>query len=205
MKKITKDPYGDKIESDGLDIFDLRYKGIENLYINAYYYDLSQLAKWYGLKADYDFGKFGLLGQFSISDEDDSNVEDGALYKVEGRTKFFDTKFTAGYLSSDEDGGVGSMDTMDDDTSIPFEEGRHVFDPDAETTYVSFSKKFDKVGFKTIYAETKYGDKQENELNIKVFYPFSKNLKLFAKYIDMAADDSKDDVSYIKTSLVYSF
>lgn len=203
--KITKDPYGAKIESDGLNIFDLRYEGIKDLFINAYYYDLSDIANWYGAKVDYNFKNFGVLGQFSKSSEDLSNVEDGAIYKAEARAKFFDTKFSTGFISSDEDGGVGSMDTMDDDTGIPVDEGRHVFDPDAETTYVGIAKKFGKIGLKTIYAETKYGDKEEQELNIKVFYPFSKNLKLFAKYIDMSADDSKDDVSFVKTSLEYTF
>ncbi len=205
FKQITKDPYGAKIESDGVNILDLKYNGIENLGVNAYYYDLEDIADWYGAKVDYKFDNFGLFGQVSQSSEDIRGTEDGSVYQIEARANFFDTDFKIGYIATDKTGGAGSMNTLESDVGLPMEEGRQIYSPDASTPYVIAIKKIDKFVFKAMYAQTKYGNEKENEFDFYVNYAFTNNFKLFSRIVNIKAENSKDDLTYGKAAFVYSF
>ncbi len=128
---------------------------MKNLVVNPYYYKADNLAKWYGLKLDYDVDLFGITAHGAKSNEDVAGTKDGQIFHLEGRTSFSALALNLGYISADKDGGAGSMDLVGDNIN-PFEDGNQVYKTDADTIYLGLGYEIAGVELGALYGETKY-------------------------------------------------
>lgn len=194
----------EKVNDDkGAYVLDVKYEGIEGLVLNPYYYKAEDVASWYGLKADYDTDAFGVTGHIAASSEDASS-NDGQIMHLEARTSVSALGLNAGYITTDKDAGIGSMDTAGDNIS-PLEDGNQVYVADADTTYVGLSYEVSGLELGSIYGQTKYAQDKEKELNITADYSITDNLSTGLLFVDVNAQNSDDDYNKITATLAYSF
>ncbi len=189
-------------------VLDVKYKGVEGLVVNPYFYDAKDLAKWYGLKVDYDTDMFGLTVHGAKSDLDNQS-EDGQVIHLEARANIVGLGLTAGYVTTDNDQGVGAMDTLGDNIN-PFDrlrggDGNYVYDTDADTSYLNLE--YEIAGFElgAIYGQTKYAGNKEKELDLTVDYGITQSLSVGLLYVDVDAQNSDDDYNKVTLTLEYSF
>ena len=195
----------DKVNDDnGAYVLDAKYEGIENLVLNPYYYNAPDLAKWYGLKVDYDTEVFGITAHGAKSSEDVVGVDNGQILHFEARTQISALALNLGYITTDKDNGAGSMTSLGDNIS-PFEDGNQVYEADADTTYLGLSYELAGVELSALYGQTKYADDKEKEFNLAADYGITENLALGALFVDVNAQDSDDDYNKVSLTLEYTF
>ena len=194
----------DKVNDDnGAYVLDAKYEGIEGLVINPYFYNIPDLAKWYGLKVDYNSDMFGLTAHGAKSDVEGSS-EDGQVLHFEARTELSGLSLNAGYITTDNDSGVGAMDTLGDNIN-PFEDGNQVYEADADTAYIGLGYGFNGVELGAIYGKTDYASDKEKEFNLTVDYSITDSVALGAVFVDVNAENSDDDYNRVALTLEYSF
>ena len=192
-------------DDKGAYVLDVKYEGIKGLVLNPYYYDANNTASWYGLKADYDVDTFGVTGHIAASNEDVAGADDGQIMHLEARTSIAGLGLNAGYITTDKDAGIGSMEAAAGDNINPFEEGNQVYEADADTTYLGLSYEVAGLELGSIYGQTKYAQDKEKELNITADYSITDNLSTGLLFVDVNAQDSGDDYNKIAATLAYSF
>lgn len=190
-------------EDDGAYVLDAKYEGIKGLVINPYYYNADNIASWYGLKADYDTDIFGLTAHGAKSDVDNSS-DDGEILHFEARTEISGLSLNAGYITTDNDAGVGAMDTLGDNIN-PFEDGNQVYEADADTAYIGLGYEVSGVELGALYGQTDYASDKEKELNLTADYGITENLSIGALYVDVNAQDNDDDYNRFALTLEYAF
>lgn len=194
----------DKVNDDkGAYVLDLKYEGIKGLTINPYYYKVEDVTSWYGLKTDYDADAFGVTGHIAQSSEDISS-DDGQIMHIEARTSVSSLGLNAGYITTDKDAGIGSMDAIGDNIS-PLEEGNQVYVADADTMYIGLSYELAGLELGSIYGQTKYAQDKEKELNITADYSITDNLSTGLLFVNVDAQDNADDYNKVTATLAYSF
>ena len=185
-------------------VIDAKYEGVKGLVVNPYYYKADNLAKWYGLKLDYDTEMFGITTHGAKSNEDVTGTKDGQILHFEGRTSFAGLGLNLGYISTDNDGGAGSMAELGDHIN-PLEDGNQVYETDADTAYLGLAYEVSGVELGALYGQTKYSGDKENELNLMADYGITDNLAIGALFVDVDAQDSNDDYNKITLTVEYSF
>lgn len=191
-------------EVDYAFVLDVKYEGVEGLVVNPYYYDADNTASWYGLKLDYDTDVFGVTLHGAVSDENVSGTEDGQIVHLDVRGNISGLSLSAGYITTDTDGGAGSMTALGDNIS-PFEDGNYVYDPDADTYYFGLGYEVSGVELSALYGQTKYDTNKEKELNLSANYGITDNLAVGALFVDVNAEDGDDDYNRVALTLEYSF
>lgn len=196
----------DKVNNDdGAYVLDVKYEGLKGLVINPYYYHANDTASWYGLKADYDVDSFGVTGHIAASNEDQTGAKDGQIMHFEARTGIADLGLNIGYIKTDKDAGIGSMEAGAGENINPLEDGNQVYEADADTTYLALSYELAGIELASIYGQTKYAQNKEKELNITADYNITDNLSTGLLFVDVNAQDSGDDYNKITATLAYSF
>jgi len=190
--------------SDGAQLLDVAYTGIDGAFINGYVYNANDVATWYGLKGEWDSDMFGITLHGAQSSEDESDTDDGSIYNIEGRLNIAGVSLNGGYIVTDEDGGIGSMDTIGENVN-PFEDGNQVYETDARTYYVGASYEFGDFALGALAGQTKYGSDKESEINFSAEYSFNDNLSLGAIVADIDAEDSNDDYTKFALNATYTF
>ncbi len=196
-------------EIDYAAVIDAKYEGIKGLTVNPYYYDADNLADWYGLKLDYDTDLFGITLHGAKSSEDVNNVDDGDITHLEGRLNIAGFGFNLGYVTTDKNGGAGSMSTLGDNIN-PFDtlrggDGERVYDADTDTTYLNVNYKIADVELGAMYGEMKYGSDKDKEFDFTVDYSITDNLSVGALYVNLDAENSDDDYDKVTLTIEYSF
>ena len=194
---------------DGVYFADVKNSSIDATKLNAYYYNIDDVSKFFGFKAIYSNDMFGIMAHAASSNEDSlGKAQDGSLAQVELSTKFKMFSMAAGYIKTDKDGGIGSMATYGDNF-FPVDEGAKMIEEvDTKTLYASIMAEVaDGIEVGAIYADTEYGTANENEseLNLIVAAKVAKNLTFETLYISVDAENSTNDWDKIGASLVYSF
>ena len=194
----------DRFNGDnGAYVVDAKYEGIEGLVINPYYYNANDVASWYGLKADYDTDSFGVTGHIASSSEDTSS-NDGQIIHLEARTSVSGFDFSAGYITTDEDAGIGSMSVVGDNIDPTEEIGDQVYATDSDTFYVSAGTEVSGVELGAMYAQADYGNNEAKEINVTADYGITENLAIGALFVDVN-DDGANDFNKFSLTLEYSF
>ncbi|MBE0495835.1 MAG: Opr family porin [Campylobacterales bacterium] len=188
--------------SDGAQVLDVAYEGVENTMLNAYYYNANDLASWYGAKAAWDTETFGLTAHGAFSNED--TQKDGSILHAEVRGTFINLGLSAGYITTDKDVGAGTMSALGDNIN-PLEEGDKVYGADAKTTYVGVTYEIGALSLGALYGHTKYGSDKEKEFNFTAEYAFSDAFSLGALIVDVNAQDSDEDYTKFSLNAVYAF
>ncbi len=189
-------------------VFDVKYEGIKDLVINPYYYKADNLAKWYGLKADYDTDIFGVTAHGAQSSEDIG--EDGDIAHLEGRFNIAGFGFNLGYITTDKNVGAGSMSTLGENIN-PFDalrggDGEKVYDADTDTTYLNVTYEL-PVGVElgALYGQMDSDGNKDKELDLTVDYSITDNLSVGALYVNLNAENSDEDYDKFTLTVEYSF
>lgn len=198
---------------NGINVFDVKYEGIEGLALNAYYYNAQDVVDWYGAKVDYDKDMFGGTLHYTTSNEDVANAEDGSILAAEVRGNFSSVALTLGYITTDKDGGIGGMNQNNYDGSMatagdninPFEDGNQVYQADADTYYFSVGYEIKSLTLSALYGSTDYGSDSEDELNIAAEYGITDELSVGAVFVNVNAENSDDDYNRFSFTASYAF
>ena len=196
----------EELSQDGIYFLDAKNESLEGVELNPYYYNIRDVAKFYGMKATYSNDMFGVLGHYVTSSEDVAGAEDGSIAQVELSTTISNISIAAGYIKTDKDGGIGSMGEYGDNIN-PIDEGAQIYEADAKTVYASVSTNVMDIDLSVIYSDTEYGtdESDESELNLIVGTELAENLGLEILYISVDAEDSDDDWDKIAATVTYSF
>ncbi len=194
--------------SNGIDVIDIKYDGLlVGMQLNGYYYYGQGLASWYGGKITFDNDIFGFTTQYAKSHEKVSATPDGSILALEVRANIKKTGLSAGYISTDKQGGVGSM-THAGDNINPLEDGNHVYDTNANTVYGSISYEIYNIDLSAMYGSTNYGNSNESELDIGLELDgknYFKNFEFEAMYVNTNSNDITTDSDAIKVKITYTF
>ncbi|MBL0687321.1 MAG: Opr family porin [Sulfurospirillum sp.] len=188
----------------GASVIDIKYEGVDGLVLNAYGYNAKDIADWYGAKVDYDNDMSGITAQYAVTSEDGNSADDGSIVNAEIRGKHSGISLNLGYITTDKDGGIGSMDTAGDSIN-PLEDGNQVYEKDADTVYTAIGYELDRLVLSGMYGQTKYGSNEEDELNILAEYGFNDEFTISALYVEVTAEDGDDDYNAIKFLANYTF
>lgn len=187
---------------DGAYVLDVKYEGIKGLVLNPYYYNANDVASWYGLKTDYDTDTFGVTAHIAKTSEDTTS-NDGEIIHLEARANISNIGLNIGYITTDKDAGIGSMDAVGDNIN-PLEDGNQVYVADADTTYLGLNVELAGIELASIYGQTKYAQDKEKELNITADYGITDSLSTGLLFVDVNGENS-DDYNKITATLEYSF
>jgi hypothetical protein len=191
--------------TDGTDVIDMAYNGpIKGMQLDGYYYHQKDQQDWYGAKVNFDNDIYGFTAQYAKTDSDVQANPNGSILALEARGNIKGVSLAAGYITTDKDGGIDHMDNVGDNIN-PLEDGNHVYDPDADTTYGSVSYEISDVGFSAMYGSTNYGNNTEKELDLDVEYDGIKNLEIEAVYVNINSDDTTTNGNGVKAEVTYSF
>lgn len=187
---------------DGAYVLDVKYEGIKGLVLNPYYYNANDVASWYGLKTDYDTDTFGVTAHIAKTSEDTTS-NDGEIIHLEARANISNIGLNIGYITTDKDAGIGSMDAVGDNIN-PLEDGNQVYVADADTSYLGLNVELVGIELASIYGQTKYAQDKEKELNITADYGITDSLSTGLLFVDVNGENS-DDYNKITATLEYSF
>ena len=190
--------------NEGLYVVDAKITGVEGLELNPYYYSSKDLADYYGLKASFSTDMIGITAQYAASSED--TQEDGSIGHIELSGSFEGLSVAAGYIKTDKDVGVGSIDDFGDNIS-PFDNGANTYAADAKTVYGSIGYSIAGLDLGVLYGTTDFGtNSEETELNVSAGYSFTESLTLGLLYVDYDLDGSTaSDFDSYSATLAYSF
>lgn len=194
-----------EITPDGAYVLDVKYAGIAGVELNPYFYSAVDVADFYGLKATFSSDTFGVVAQYAASNEDVAGTEDGSIANFEISTGIAGVSLAAGYITTDSEGGVGSIAAYGDNVT-PFDNGEDNYAVDADTVYGSVGYTIGKADVGLLYGETEFGSSESSELNIYSSYALTDSLSLgllFVNY-DLEGSDSSDYQDYSAT-ISYSF
>lgn len=193
-------------KKNGVNVVDVKYEGIKGLVVNPYYYSIQDLADWYGAKVEYDTDNYGATLHYAASSEDVTAADDGSIMAAELRASISDFSANLGYITTDKDAGIGSMETVGENVN-PLEDGNQVYSADADTVYLGVEYEKDALVLGAIYGSTKYSanSDREGELNIGVEYGVTDELTLGALFINVDAENSDDDYNRVTLTAAYEF
>ncbi|WP_122893388.1 Opr family porin [Arcobacter peruensis] len=204
---FTGDLNGDGIKDDGAYVADIKYTGLEAIEFNPYYYSVPDIADWYGLKATYSSDMFGALAHYAASSEDVSTTNDGSLLALELSTSLSGVSVAAGYIATDDKGGIGSMALVGDNFE-PLDNGDALYtQADAKMVYGSLGYTIAGVDLGVLYGETDFtANGEEKELNLSAGYSFTDSLSLGLLFVDYDLEgSSSSDYKDYSATLAYSF
>ncbi|MCD8477335.1 MAG: Opr family porin, partial [Sulfurospirillum sp.] len=198
---------------DGVYMLDAKYTPVEILELNPYLYYGNDLLDAYGMKATLslepsDAVKTTTMAHYVTVNSDVADVEDGSFAQFEQGVELFGVALAAGYMRTHDD-GMGGLNELGDQS--PFEEGNHVFDPEAKTPYVSASYEIEGVTLSALYGQTKYYDGdadkkfKEKELDVSVSYEIIKNLEASLMYVNVDNDQKDESYNAYKAHISYNF
>ena len=199
------------IGDDGASVIDVKYEGLENTVINPYFMHADDLFSAYGLKATTSIAGIDLTAHYAETNEDTknddgSNKDDGSIAHLEIGTTVADISLAAGYITTDRDGAIGSLDTLGDNID-PFEDGGDVYGEDADTYYVTAGTEISSIELNAFYGSTTSGE--DNDKNSEIFMTIgsevAENLSLELLVSSVNAEDSDDDTEKVALTASYSF
>ncbi|MDR1615150.1 MAG: Opr family porin [Campylobacteraceae bacterium] len=195
----------DKIGDSGAFVIDAKYEGIKDIVLNPYVYYAEDIAAWTGVKATYDadFGEFQLGGTLQYARSDEDTGEDGSFLQAEARGTFGGVNAALGFMKTDKDGGVGSMNAIGENINF-FEDGEQIFNLDADTFYISLNSKWNRFVFGGIFGSTDYDGGKMREFDLTVSYDLNNNLNLYGAFVN-GNGEGDNDYNKILAQAVYSF
>ncbi len=208
--------------NDGVYMMDLKYTPIEVLEINPYFYYSQDVFSAYGAKVSVNYAlndewKSKTMAHYVDVQSDLSGTPNGSFAQGEQGFEVAGAVVAVGYMKVDKNGMVNSFVNADiyglgdfGDTS-PFEEGNHVFAPDAKTPYVRVEYEINGVKLAGIYGKTRYFDEDaikklsEKEWNVSVSYAWTKPFETTLLYVDVDNDDATQSYQGVKVMARYTF
>lgn len=197
------------IGDDGAWFLDAKIAPAEGLVLNPYYIHEGEVYDGLGLKADVEFSSgLGLTAHYAASDVEVAGESDGSILHLKLRGALGELTLAAGYIDTDQQGGVGHLDDLGENIN-PLEEGNQVYEPDAQTWYVGAEYGIGKASLGLMVGNTDYaGNAEEREIDLTLGYDLSdvaENLSVNLVYADIDANASSDDYEKLTLMLSYEF
>lgn len=190
---------------DGANVIDVKYEGIENTVINPYFMDAKDTFSAYGLKATTTVSNIDLTAHYAASNEDVAGTEDGSIAHFEIGTKISDIGFKAGYITTDKEGGVASLETLGENIAPTKATDDSVYAADSDSYYGRISGEIASVSLSALYTVSKHGNDKDSELLIKAGTEIAENLEIDFLYSGASYENSNDDKDRITLMATYSF
>lgn len=212
---------GDKTIDDHLLALEMPIDIIpDSLSATLYYYHQGNLYDLYGAHSEFSRSfnniTLGLDVDYYATHEDSKNgmrnihdeIDDTHIYHISPFVEYKDFSLAAGYIETDPRVGAREGGLIDDYFN-PFNEGDHVYEPDAETVYGSLEYDTDHVTVELIYGETTYLDDplrlKEREFNINGSLEFWESFKLETEFAIVNSESPEGDFILLETALTYEF
>lgn len=197
------------IGDDGAWYLDGKITPFDGLSLNPYYLHASDIFSGIGLKADLEHGSgLGLTAHYAASNVDVAGEQDGDILHLEVRGALGELALAAGYIATDEQGGIGHLDEMGENIN-PLEEGNQVYGADAQTWYLGAEYAVGKASFGLLYGDSDYaGNAGEQELDLTFSYDLgavTENLSFDLVYARIDANSSANDYDKATLMLSYAF
>ncbi|AXX93075.1 hypothetical protein CPU12_12990 [Malaciobacter molluscorum LMG 25693] len=198
-------------------VIDGKIEPIKGLVFNPYFYTADDIADYYGLKTTFDNDLFGLTAHYAQTNEDNPkglNDKDGDILNLEARLNVNDFNFMIGYIKTDSDGGIGSLDSLGDNIDQTEELTDAVYGIDAKTYYLKAAYTYKDLELSALYTHSKHDvstkDVKDKELTLAASYNITKQLSAELIYTDANIDKNSDlndgeDFNKFVANLTYSF
>ncbi|PPK57480.1 porin-like protein [Malaciobacter marinus] len=199
-------------------VIDAKVEPLKGLVFNPYFYTADDIADYYGLKADYDTDLFGLTAHYAASNEDNpkgaDKMEDGSIYNLEGRLNIDSFALKAGYIKTDSDGAIGSMDSLGDNIDPTEELGDAVYGTDAKSYYFGVGYTYKALELSALYTHADHDvnskSVDDKEIALAAAYAFTEQLGAELIYSDANIDKNSDlndgeDYNKFVANITYSF
>lgn len=188
-------------------VADVKFEGIQDVVLNPYYYNADGIASFYGLKADYNTDIIGLTAHYATTSEENPASKDGNILHLEASTSLAGVSLAAGYITTDKDGGTGSLTTLGENISPTKEIDDQVYGTDAQTFYAKVGYKVAGVSLKALYADTEYDTvkKDVDETTFWASYDITEELEVSLRHSIVDSSVLSDEKTETTAALVYSF
>ena len=198
------------LNNNGATFVDAKYEGIKNIVLNPYFINMQDTYNAYGLKATSSISGIDITAHYAATSEDISGTEDGSIAHLEIGTTVSNITLAAGYVTTDKEGGAGSMATGSytiGDNIDPFEDGGDIYGTDADTFYVSASTEISSVSLSAFYGTTESGTANDDnsEIVLTAGTTIAEDLALNVLFSSIDAQNSTDDKDKITLMATYSF
>lgn len=191
------------IGTEGASVIDVKYKGIKDTTINPYFMDAKDVFSAYGLKVSTKVAGLGLTVHHAATSEDTA-ANDGAITHLEVEKKISDTTVKAGFVTTDKDGGIGSISALGDNID-PFEDGGATYTADSDTFYVDLSTKVSGYKLGAFYGSSSYGSSTDSEIVLKGEKDVAKNLSASVLLSSASYETSTNDTDKVSMQIKYKF
>lgn len=151
------------IGTNGAQVLDVKYTGIDNLTINPYYMNADKIFDAYGLKVTADIEGFGLTAHYAATNEDVAGTADGDIVHFEVNKDIENISLVAGYIQTDKNGGIGSISTLGDNID-PMEDLGNTYTADSTSYYASISTELSGFNLGAAYGTNSYGTVDDSEI-----------------------------------------
>lgn len=207
---LSQDFY--EVTKKGAYVLDVKYAGLQGVEFNPYAYSAPDAVDFYGLKTTVTTDYFGAIAHYAESNVEKvfgtaNGYQDGSIAHFELNTTILEVSAAAGYITTDKNGGVGTMSAYGDNIS-PFDTGLNTYSADAKTVYGSLGYTIADIELGALYGETKFGTNyKEKELNLTAGYPITESLSTSILYGHVNADEANrdSDDKYVLASVEYTF
>jgi len=201
------------IGDDGASVIDVKYEGLENTVINPYFMHADDLFSAYGLKATTSIAGIDLTAHYAETNEDTknddgSNKDDGSIAHLEIGTTVADIALAAGYITTDKNGGAGSIASLGDNIDPTEDLGDFIYDEsDVDAVYASIGTEISSISLSALYTNVNYGtnDDEVSEIVLTAGTSITDELSLDLLVSAIDAQNSDDDTDKITLMATYSF
>ena len=191
--------------NDGANVIDVKYEGIANTVINPYFMDAKDTFSAYGLKATTTVANIDLTAHYAASNEDVAGQKDGSIAHFEIGTKISNIGFKAGYITTDKEGGVASLETLGENIAPTKAIDNSVYAADSDSFYGRISGEVASVSLSALYTVSDHGNEKDSELLIKAGTEIAENLEVDFLYSGASYENSDDDKDRFTLMATYSF
>ena len=193
------------IGEHGASVIDVKYEGIKGTTINPYFMNASDLFSAYGLKATTSIANIDFTAHYAATNEDALNTEDGSIAHLEVGTTLDNIGFVAGYITTDKDGGIGSLDTLGENIAPTKDIDSSVYAVDSDSFYAKVSADISSVSLSAQYTTSKHGNDTDSEILVKAGTSIADNLEIDFLYAGATYENSDSDTDKVTLMATYSF
>jgi hypothetical protein len=189
------------IGEDGAMTLDVTTKLSDSVDLNLYYLSATDIFSGYGLGVVTKAGDVGITAKYAMTSEDVAATDDGSILALD----LSYGNFYGGFISTDKDGGIGSMGTLGD--SINPLDNADTYSADTTTLYLGASTSVNGFELGALVGSVDVAGAKDTEIDLSASWEckFVKGLDMSALYVNYSADNSASDESYFSLQAAYSF
>lgn len=199
------------IDNDnGVYILDTIYSIDNTTKIGAYYIAANEIFSAFGGKVEGTLADINITLKYAQTNEDKQTQANGNIMALDLGYKVSAVKFQIGYITTDKEGGAGSLKKFGDKIK-PFDAGNKIYNTDADTLYFGINTKIKGFDIYAVHGITDYKNttnntkETESEFNLLFSKEVAKNTKINFMYVSINGEATNSDSDYAALQLAYAF